>query len=376
MQEWTSGSLREVDGILDQAQRSEQAIHIELQQGSLHASAADAILDPARLTALKQCDTMMVSYDPESFAIVLRFRGRNMAVIAKPLVFIMLWSVCWAVVLWFEPPLRDAILPLDSLINPLLTPVSFLLVFRLSRAAVRYWDARAAAGKLIETCRSLSSTAIVYCSGHTDLQQDFCRLICVFPISVKNFLRPNQKESHHKNGCERRVEVGALLSEIDATEFLHQEGCGPIFVLNKLRQLTMRAAVETDFDQHIRACVCQQLLQHIDTLTSTWGAMERINSTPLPFAYVAHLRTFLIVYLLLWSLQSLAQFTWSALGANLAVSLALLGIEAAAVGCERPFERGSNHLKLGNMCVIVSKNVAYTFRHAQSKIETTASTCE
>eukprot|EP00445_Apocalathium_hangoei_P092342 CAMPEP_0204232722 /NCGR_PEP_ID=MMETSP0361-20130328/89646_1 /ASSEMBLY_ACC=CAM_ASM_000343 /TAXON_ID=268821 /ORGANISM="Scrippsiella Hangoei, Strain SHTV-5" /LENGTH=70 /DNA_ID=CAMNT_0051202777 /DNA_START=30 /DNA_END=242 /DNA_ORIENTATION=+ len=28
------------------------------------------------------------------------------------------------------------------------------------------------------------------------------------------------------------------------------------------------------------------------------GAMERINSTPLPFAYVAHLRTFLVLYLL------------------------------------------------------------------------------
>ena len=31
--------------------------------------------------------------------------------------------------------------------------------------------------------------------------------------------------------------------------------------------------------------------EHICTLTGAMGAMERINNTPLPFAYVSHLRT-------------------------------------------------------------------------------------
>ena len=38
----------------------------------------------------------------------------------------------------------------------------------------------------------------------------------------------------------------------------------------------------------------------VDDLTGAWGAMERIGNTPLPFAYVAHLRTTLVLYLGLW----------------------------------------------------------------------------
>ena len=43
------------------------------------------------------------------------------------------------------------------------------------------------------------------------------------------------------------------------------------------------------------------------TLTGAWGAMERVNATPLPFAYVAHLRTFLLLYLHLWAVEALAK---------------------------------------------------------------------
>ena len=42
----------------------------------------------------------------------------------------------------------------------LLTPLSFLLVYRLNRSAVRFYDARAAAGKLIETCRVLAGEVV------------------------------------------------------------------------------------------------------------------------------------------------------------------------------------------------------------------------
>ena len=34
--------------------------------------------------------------------------------------------------------------------------------------------------------------------------------------------------------------------------------------------------------------------EHICSLTGAMGAMERINNTPLPFAYVSHLRTCLV----------------------------------------------------------------------------------
>merc|ERR1711865_782167 len=100
-------------------------------------------------------------------------------------------------------------------------------------------------------------------------------------------------------------------------------------------------------DAAVRAVIFRSLSEQIDTLTGAWGAMERINATPLPFAYVVHLRTFLVLYLLAWNLEALALHGWSAFPALVVVSWALLGIEAASVECERPFRWDANHLALG-----------------------------
>ncbi|KAL7548761.1 hypothetical protein ACHAWF_012023 [Thalassiosira exigua] len=90
--------------------------------------------------------------------------------------------------------------------------------------------------------------------------------------------------------------------------------------------------------------------------------MERIAATPLPYVYVVHLRTFLLLYLFLWNLQGIGSGGLEAVPALLAASWALLGIEAAAVECERPFRLRANHLPLGKMCVVVARNVAQTMK--------------
>ena len=66
------------------------------------------------------------------------------------------------------------------------------------------------------------------------------------------------------------------------------------------------AAMCAQADAALRAVIFRSLNAQIDTLTGAWGAMERINATPLPFAYVVHLRTFLVLYLLAWNLEALA----------------------------------------------------------------------
>jgi len=340
-------------------------------------SAADAMLLESRLDALLACDVNILRYDPRSFLIIFRVRGRNMGLVAIPLACLTAWGLLWAFVVHFHPPVGEALAPLEDLIAPLLLPVSFMLVFRLGRAAVRYWDARAAVGKLIETCRTASSTASAACLGggggggaeEAELAESFARWLCVFPIAVKNFVQPVSKpgweDGSRRN--KRRYEVGALLSEEDAMELLDPPkpgyAHGPLLVLNRLRVLARRISSRKGSvggDAAFRSMVYHQLNQQIDILTGAWGGMERINATPLPFVYVVHLRTFLILYLLFWHLEAVAVNGWVALPALLAGSWGLLGIEAAAVECEQPFKWHSNHLTLGKMCVVVAQNVAQT----------------
>jgi len=193
----------------------------------------------------------------------------------------------------------------------------------------------------------------------------FARWICALPIAVKRFLRPSKRRGWQQ--AERlnkqRFELGALLAADEVERLLSEDVCAPIFVLNRLRQLAARAAAgtaEPTAEPHVRAAYARQLNEQIDVLTGAWGAMERINATPLPFVYVVHLRTFLLLYLLLWSTVALAEYGVLALPCLLMASWALLGIEAASVECERPFRWEANHLPFGRIAITVSRHVAQT----------------
>ena len=237
----------------------------------------EAVLQQSRLDALAACDANLARYDPNSFLVIFRCRGRQMRFIIEPLLVLMIWSVAWLLIFERFEHFRDTIMPLEDLVTPLLTPVSFLLVFRLGRSAVRWWDARAAAGKLVEICRSMTSSAAVSCASQPELVDGIARWICVLPVAVKNFLRPAPRPGSPMETRRRqqRAELGALLTDAEADELLdsgstHPGGLGPLLVMNRLRQLAFRAADETQgvrADAALRAVIFRNLSEHIDTLT-------------------------------------------------------------------------------------------------------------
>ena len=61
-----------------------------------------------------------------------------------PLVALLLWGIFWELLFLYAPDegLRDTVSAWGQLIDPLLVPMSFLMVFRLTRAAIRFWDSR------------------------------------------------------------------------------------------------------------------------------------------------------------------------------------------------------------------------------------------
>ena len=87
------------------------------------------------------------------------------------------------------------------------------------------------------------------------------------------------------------------------------------------------------------------------------GTMERINSTPLPYIYVLHLRIFLILYLVNLPLILVEPWGWMTILITAIISWALMGVEAASCECERPFKRRDNHLHLERFCDVVTKDI-------------------
>jgi putative membrane protein len=84
----------------------------------------------------------------------------------------------------------------------------------------------------------------------------------------------------------------------------------------------------------------------VQQLVDYMGSCERILLTPLPFAYVAHLRWALIVYAATLPLALVEGFGWWSLLAVFLIAWVLFGIEEIGVEIESPFGTDANDLPL------------------------------
>jgi putative membrane protein len=94
----------------------------------------------------------------------------------------------------------------------------------------------------------------------------------------------------------------------------------------------------------------QQLIDYL-------GGCERIKKTPLPFAYVIHLRRALILYLFTLPFALVEQFGWATVAFTLIISYILFGIEEIGVEIENPFGTDANDLPLEDICATIEKNL-------------------
>ena len=119
----------------------------------------------------------------------------------------------------------------------------------------------------------------------------------------------------------------------------------------------------------LEAAILQRLLNSAQGLGVPLSGCERIQGTPLPFVYVAHLRFFLVLVLCLVPFMFACQWQWQTVPLSLLVALALLGIEAASVECERPFsDRPSkNHHDVERFAVLLSTEVSHMLLRADAR---------
>ncbi len=264
----------------EQKQLAPVPMHSSHPSDALQQTLQD-ILNPARIAALEACDVKPIPYNPYSISsYIFSLKGRNFPMIVPPLLALLLWGLGWQLLFMFLPKgdsynevtesyvcdLQRTLSSLNDLVSTMVTPVSFLLVFRLGRASIRFWDARQAAGLMIELCRSNIATVTVgFISpirqhrrhmkkkqlrdntekdrneGDTDevkiqsvsqsgedfdaeieLLCEYARWLTSFPVAVKHFLRPEERlgwddTAYYKK---QRFEIGPLLCDEDANHMM------------------------------------------------------------------------------------------------------------------------------------------------------------
>ncbi|KAJ7056306.1 UPF0187-domain-containing protein [Mycena amicta] len=99
------------------------------------------------------------------------------------------------------------------------------------------------------------------------------------------------------------------------------------------------------------------LMNNIASLQDTMSNLERIGSTPLPFAYQAHLRMSLWLYLFFLPFQVVTSFGYLTIPGTAFASFLLLGFLEIGQEIENPFQYDLNDLDLDSFTLAIQREL-------------------
>lgn len=224
--------------------------------------------------------------------------------------------------------------------------LGLLLVFRTNTAYERFWEGRKCWGSIVNTVRNLARQIWVSVDENEPKDRESkiaaLRLLVAFSVATKLHLRSEPINS----------ELEDLMSE------------SRYFKLKTMNNPPLEVAFWIgDYlqEQYGRNCLnvyqMNSLQNLINILVDNLGACERILKTPIPMAYVIHLKQLLLIYCLSLPFQMVGQLHWWT-GLTVAlISFTLFGIEEIGIEIENPFGHDANDLPLDAICATMRRNI-------------------
>lgn len=219
------------------------------------------------------------------------------------------------------------------------TALGLLLVFRTNQSYDRWWEGRKLWGAMVNTCRNLARQASIHLAHDPDRLARVLRLTQAFPASVTCVLR------------QQAWAPEAL--EPDDIEAIVARNHAPTAICQRIThhlEAERRAGRLSDI-------VFTTIDQNTHLLVDVIGACERIHKTPLPFAYVVHLRRALVLYCSTLPIALIPSFGWLTVPIVFGITYILLGIEEIGVEIEDPFDGDENDLPLERIADGIKHNV-------------------
>lgn len=281
----------------------------------------------------------MIHYDPHRWLDHLfDIRGALVREIGLRVGLCVLWAAAVVLYHYRVHPLGSSVV-LHSLVG---VALGLLLVFRTNASYDRYWEGRRLWGGIVNETRNLVRGATVHLADDRSLLRALTRWTVVFPWAVMSTLRgeTNFGPALEDLGPRDAAAMGAahhpaLFAAQRMTAILH----------DARRRGLISDIVMTSLDANI-----QQLVDFL-------GGCERIRKTPLPFAYVVHLRRALIIYCFSLPFALVESFGWFTILDVLFVAYTFFGIEEIGVEIEGPFGDDANDLPLLDICETIHRNL-------------------
>lgn len=278
----------------------------------------------------------MIDYDPHHWRTTFfAIRGTMLGVTTKRSVIVTLLATPLVLLhFYWQPFTFTNPTALHGFIG---TALGLLLVFRTNQSYDRWWEGRKLWGAMVNTCRNLARAATVHLEG--ERLERIIKLDQAFPAASMVTLR-------------RETWTPENLHDEDA-KFVASKNHAPSAICQRI---TFYLLEELKAGR-ISDIVFTQLDNNNQLLVDIIGGCERIDKTPLPFAYVVHLRRALVLYCATLPLALVASIGWWSLVAVFAVTYVLLGIEEIGVEIEDPFDGDENDLPLERITATIQSNV-------------------
>jgi putative membrane protein len=222
------------------------------------------------------------------------------------------------------------------------TALGLLLVFRTNSSYDRYWEGRRLWGGIVNETRNLIRGASAHLRTDRELLHELTRWTAVFPQAAARGLRGE-------------TGIGPLSADLPAADVAEVSAAQhPALtvslrmteVLNRARQRGhISDFIFVEFDRNVR-----ELVNHM-------GGCERIRKTPLPFAYVVHLRRALVLYCYTLPFALVSSYGWYTILDVLVIAYVFFGIEEIGVEIEGPFGTDENDLPLEDICETIHRNL-------------------
>ena len=206
--------------------------------------------------------------------------------------------------------------------------LGLLLVFRTNTAYDRYWEGRKLFGAIGACTRNL---AISFCvigilKGRVWSRKNkiFTSINCISKVSERTLERGKDLS-----------EVKSLLAVCSEKEkaFLVESNHLPISIVFMLKTILSKGLKTGQI--HPNAIISMET--DLNTLLTSVGGCDRIKTTPIPFAYFAHIKILLIIFCATLPIGLVDSLGWFTVLATTFISFAFIGIEAIGVEIEDPF---------------------------------------
>lgn len=215
--------------------------------------------------------------------------------------------------------------------------LGFLIVFRMNSSNSRYWEGRSSWGQMINSSRNLVRIG----SEYTTEGQELAGLVAGFAICLRRSLQGHRDTEETEYYLSERVRK--------SVDMFGNPPTGVAAAISAWIGRQFRAGT-------IDIMTVRQLEEQLSKLVDSQGACEKIQKTPLPFAYVVMVKQLILAYLVTLPLVLCERCGWWSPVLMVVISLGQFGMEEASVEIEDPFGTDDNCLDMQAYCLTIARD--------------------